>query len=264
MIGAIAGDIIGSRFEFNNHRSKIFRLFSRKCFATDDSIMTLAIAKAVMDWDDHKGVLSNLAVRYMRDIGQPYPNCGYGGRFLRWIYSDDPKPYGSFGNGAAMRISPVAYVANSLEQVKVLSRLVTTVTHNHPEGIKGAEAVAVATYMALHDASKQQIRHMIQSEYYELDFTLDEIRPTYKFNETCQETVPQAIQAFMEASSYEDAIRNAISIGGDSDTVAAITGAIAGAYYGVPYHIVKKSRQYLDARLLAVYDMFVDRYIRNK
>ena len=260
MIGAIVGDIVGSIYEFDNHRSKDFPLFGKGCFATDDSIMTIAIAKAVIESAPEFTELSINAVKYMQEIGRPYPNCGYGGRFLSWMYSDNPRPYNSFGNGAAMRVSPVAYAASTIEQVKELSRKVTEVTHNHPEGIKGAEATAVATWMALNGAHKPDIRKMIVREYYQLDFTLNEIRPNYRFNETCQNTVPQALQAFFESKGFEDAIRNAISIGGDSDTLAAITGAVAGAYYGVPEHIANMVEFYLDSELLRIYKEFDKTY----
>ena len=260
MIGAIVGDIVGSIYEFDNHRSKDFPLFGKGCFATDDSIMTIAIAKAVIESAPEFTDLSINAVKYMQEIGRPYPNCGYGGRFLSWMYSDNPQPYNSFGNGAAMRVSPVAYAARTIEHVKELSRAVTAVTHNHPEGIKGAEATAVATWMALKGAHKSDIRKMIVREYYQLNFTLNEIRPSYRFNETCQNTVPQALQAFFESTDFEDAIRNAISVGGDSDTLAAITGAVAGAYYGVPEHIANKAVSYLDSELRSIYKEFDQTY----
>lgn len=256
MIGAIAGDVVGSIYEFDNHRSKKFPLFSKGCFATDDSIMTLAVAKALIEWKRTGERLSDLTVKYMQQVGRPYPGCGYGGRFLQWIYSDNPEPYNSFGNGAAMRVSPVAYVAWSLQEARELSHAVTAVTHNHPEGLKGAEATAVATWMALDGRSKDEIGAYVNQNYYKLDFTIDEIRPTYWFNETCQDTVPQAIQAFLESDSFEDAIRTAISVGGDSDTLATITGAIAGAYYGVPDDIRGEAESYLDSTLYGIYREF--------
>ncbi|MBR2924103.1 MAG: ADP-ribosylglycohydrolase family protein [Clostridia bacterium] len=252
MIGAIIGDIVGSRFEWNNYRHKDFELFTPECFATDDSIMTLAVAKALMtskpDWSD----LGKRAVQCMQEVGRPYPDCGYGGSFWRWMYSNDPKPYNSFGNGAAMRVSVCGYVAKSLEEAKQLSKAVTEVTHNHPEGIKGAEATVVAIYMARTGSSIETIREVINREYYPMNFTLDEIRPGYQFNETCQGTVPQALMAFFESTSFEDAIRNAISIGGDSDTLAAITGGVAEACYGVPAELKARAKTYLDAELLEI------------
>lgn len=275
MIGAIIGDIVGSRFEFNNHRDKRFELFTEESSVTDDSIMTLAVAKAIMETekafgrasasadarevdDDYCSLLGKMAVKYMQEIGRRYPRCGYGARFARWLFSDNPKPYNSFGNGAAMRISPVGFVARTEEEARKLSEAVTGVTHNHPEGLKGAEAVAIAIYMARMGCSKDQIREKIERLYYPLDFTLEGIRDTYKFNETCQGTVPQAIQAFLESTSFEDAIRNAISIGGDSDTLAAIAGGIAEAYYGVPEELKQKALSYLDAELRAIFDEWVE------
>ena len=262
MIGAIIGDIVGSRFEWHNHRSKEFELFTPKCFATDDSIMTLAIGEALMrsrsDWSD----LDAQAVRCMQEVGRPYPLCGYGVSFSSWIYSPDPQPYNSFGNGAAMRMSACGFVAMSLEEAKALSKTVTEVTHNHPEGIKGAEATTVAIYLARTGHSMQEIRDVIDREYYPMDFTLDEIRPTYRFNESCQGTVPQALTAFFESTGFEDAIRNAISVGGDSDTLAAITGGVAQAYYGVPIELHDQAIEYLNPSLLDVLQRFEARYPR--
>ena len=269
MLGAIIGDIVGSRFEFNNHRSKEFELFTEDCFATDDSIMTLAVAKAIMGAMKERGLsnsldrpefqilLSDLTVKYMQEIGQQYPDCGFGGRFNRWVFSDVPGPYNSFGNGAAMRVSPAGFIANSEEEAERLADIVTAVTHNHPEGIKGAVATAIAIYLARKGANKTEIKERIERDYYPLDFKIDDIRPTYRFNETCQETVPQAIQCFLESTSFEDAIRTAISLGGDSDTIGAITGAIAEAYYGVPEDMEDKALSYLDEDLRAIYDEWV-------
>ncbi len=253
MIGAIIGDIVGSRFEFNNHRSKDFDLFSADCFTTDDSIMTLAIAKAILSCEGDWDWLSEQAVKFMREIGRKYPDCGFGGRFNQWIFSDHPQPYSSFGNGAAMRVSPCGWIAETEDEAKLLARKVTEVTHNHPEGLRGAEATTVAIYLARNGATKAEIRERIESDYYELDFSLDEIRDDYQFNETCQETVPQAMVAFLESLTFEDAIRNAISIGGDSDTLAAITGAVAEAYYGVPAPLKRKALMYLDSELRGIF-----------
>ena len=255
MIGAIIGDIAGSRFEWDNHRSKDFELLTPKCFATDDSIMSLAIAEALMRAKPDFSDLSAQAVRCMQEVGRPYPDCGYGGRFLGWMYADDPQPYHSFGNGAAMRVSACGLAAKSVEEAKALSRAVTIVSHDHPEGLKGAEATAVAIYMGKSGAPMADIRACMEG-YYALDFTLDSIRATYRFNETCQQTVPQALEAFFESVDFEDAIRNAISIGGDSDTLAAITGGVAEAYYGVPEALSQAARGYLDARLLDILERF--------
>ncbi len=269
MLGAIIGDIVGSRFEFNNHRSKEFDLFTGDCSVTDDSIMTLAVARAIMeaakagtcggshDRYDHAR-LSGLTVKYMQEIGRKYPNCGFGGMFYRWIFSSDPRPYHSYGNGAAMRVSPAGFAAPSERAAIELAETVTAVTHDHPEGIKGATATAVAIYMARSGALKSEIRVRIARDYYPLDFKIDDIRPTYRFNETCQETVPQAIECFLESVSFEDALRTAISLGGDSDTIAAITGAIAEAYYGVPEDIKEKALAYLDGELRLIYDEWMN------
>jgi ADP-ribosylglycohydrolase len=268
VIGAIIGDIVGSRFEFNNHRSKDFELFTDECEATDDSIMTLAVAKAIMETEkkmkpllsqrennhEYNLLLESMAIKYMQEIGRKYPYCGYGGMFRHWVFSDNPKPYNSYGNGAAMRISPVGFFAVTEYELRELSKIVTAVTHNHEEGIKGAEAVALSIFMAKRGATKEEIRNEINENYYGLDFTIDEIRDTYRFNETCQGTVPQAIVAFFESSSFEDTIRTAISVGGDSDTLAAITGSIAEAYYGVPKEIIEKALAYLDSELRSIYE----------
>lgn len=260
MIGAIIGDIVGSRFEFHNHRDKNFELFSPRCRATDDSIMSLAVAEAILESKSDHSNLSENAVKYMREIGQPYPNCGYGGHFLMWMYDDDPQPYNSFGNGAAMRVSAAGWAGKSLEDTREIARNVTEVTHNHPEGIKGAEATAAAIYLARTGKTREEIRDYITKNYYPIDFTLDEIRPTYRFNETCQDTVPQAMEAFFESKDFEDALRNAISVGGDSDTLAAITCGIAEACYGVPENIRKGALPYLDTRLRSILDEFEAKY----
>lgn len=252
MIGAIIGDIVGSRFEWHNHRSKAFALFTPACHATDDSIMTLAIAKALMESQPDWSNLGTQAVRCMQEVGRPYPHCGYGGRFWGWMYSSDPQPYHSFGNGAAMRVSACGFAAKSLEEAKKLARTVTEVTHDHPEGLKGAEATAAAIFLAHSGCTMAEIREAVERDYYPLDFTLDEIRATYQFNETCQGSVPQALEAFFESADFEDTIRNAISIGGDSDTLAAIAGGVAEAYYGVPRALAARAEGYLDDRLLGI------------
>jgi len=271
LIGAIIGDIVGSRFEFNNHRSKDFELFSKDCFVTDDSIISLAVAKAIMEAEKIKEPLINeyehdlefyalireLAVKYMQEIGRKYPDCGYGGMFAKWVFSEDPKPYDSFGNGAAMRVSPAAFAARTETEAILLAKAITDVTHNSEEGIKGAEATAVAIFMARSGFAKREIREKINRLYYPLNFDIDGIRDTYRFDETCPKTVPQAIEAFLESSSFEDAIRTAISLGGDSDTIAAIAGAIAEAYYGVPMKIRERALAYLDEELRAIYDEWV-------
>ena len=260
MLGAIIGDIVGSRFEWHNNRNKDFEFLNQKCFFTDDSVMTLAIAKALLTCQEDLSDLSEKAVYWMQTIGRCYPNCGYGGHFGIWMFDDDPKPYGSYGNGAAMRVSACGFKAKTIEEAIMMARKVTEVTHNHKEGIKGAEATTVAIFMARSGASIDDIKDYINARYYKLDFKLDDIRFTYRFNETCQDTVPQAIEAFLESNSFEDAIRNAISIGGDSDTLAAITGGIAEAYYGIPADIRNKALTFLDKRLLNILLEFEKKY----
>ncbi|MED3763847.1 ADP-ribosylglycohydrolase family protein [Ureibacillus sp. FSL K6-8385] len=276
MIGAIIGDIAGSRFELNNYKNKDFDLFTKDCKVTDDSIMTLAVAKAIMETEkkfkpSYRNInpayyleIEKSSVQYMQEIGRKYPNCGYGGMFKKWVYSDKPEPYNSFGNGAAMRISPVGFAAETEKEVTLLSKAVTRVTHNHQEGIKGAEAVAVSIYMARNGFSKEEIRRKIESNYYPLDFTIDEIRDSYGFKLSCQETVPQAIKAFLESTSFEDAVRTAVSIGGDSDTLAAISGAIAESYYGVPADLKEKALTYLDDELRSIYHDWEEFYERKQ
>ena len=256
VIGAIVGDIVGSRFEFDNYRAKDFDLFAHDCYATDDSIMTLAVAKALVDSDGDMEKLKAIIVPTMQKVGRPYPYCGYGGHFYDWIYSKNPKPYNSYGNGAAMRVSPVAYAAHDIKDVAKLSHIVTAISHDHPEGLKGAEATATATFFARHEAPKAVIRNVMDERYYKVFFTIDEMRPYYRFDETCQKTLPVALAAFYESTGFEDAIRNAVSVGGDSDTIAAITGAIAGAYYGVPEDLKKEALTFLSPELLNIYRTF--------
>ena len=254
MTGAIIGDIVGSRFEFHNRKSKDFTFFTPRCFFTDDTVMTLAVAKAlneyesITDYDDFKNTLINC----MHEVGGHYMHCGYGGRFYHWIKNKERNPYGSYGNGSAMRVSPAGWYAGSLDEAENLAKATAEVTHNHPEGVKGAVSVAGAIYLARTGATKDEIKEYV-SRFYTIDFTLDEIRSTYGFHETCQGSVPQAFQAFFESVSFEDAIRNAISIGGDSDTIAAITGSVAEAFYGVGDELKKKAESYLDERLLKIY-----------
>ena len=260
MIGAIVGDIAGSRFEWHNRKSKRFTLMKGRsesrhpCCFTDDTVMTLALAEAILKWRDGGGgsyaALSGEAIRSMQDFGRRYPGAGYGGVFRHWLRDDDPQPYNSWGNGSAMRVSACGWAGRTLDEVKAMSRAVTEVTHNHPEGIKGAEATAVATFLARTGKSKDEIRAVVVRDYYPLDFTIDEIRPTYEFDVSCQGSVPQALEAFFESTSFEDAVRNAISIGGDSDTIGAICGAVAGAFYGVPDDIRAKAETFLTPHLL--------------
>lgn len=215
---------MGSRFERNNYRAKDFELFHPACRVTDDTVMTLAVAAAMMESAPCYNDLEEKTVHWMQKFGNQYPSAGYGGRFRTWLKEKSPQPYNSWGNGSAMRVSACGYAGNCLEEVVELSRRVSSVTHNHPEGIKGAEAVAVAIFMARTGRSKQEIWEYINATYYPLDFTLGSIRDSYAFDVSCAGSVPQALQAFFESEGVEDAVRNAVSIGGDSDTIAAIAG----------------------------------------
>ena len=261
MLGAIIGDIAGSRFEWNNNKSKDFELFTNmRCRPTDDSIMSLAIAKALLSCQGEYSSLGASAVRCMQELGRKYPAAGYGGNFHRWIYASDPRPYNSWGNGSAMRVSACGFAANTLEEAIDLSKRVTEVTHNHPEGIKGAEATAVAIFMAKTGSSMMDIQDRINRDYYKINFKLADIRDAYEFDVSCQGSVPQALEAFFESTDFEDAIRNAISIGGDSDTIAAITGGIAEAYYGIPASIRKRALTFLDETQLSILNEFEEKY----
>lgn len=255
MLGAIIGDIVGSRFEHHNRKSKSFTFFSPDCFVTDDTIMTLAVAKAlseyesISDYEDFKQTL----IYYMHEIGNCYLGCGFGGKFYSWIVKREKTPYNSYGNGSAMRVSPVGWYAKSLEEAEKLAEATAAITHNHPEGIKGAVSVAGAIYLARTGSTMDEIKEYV-SKFYDIDFTLDEIRPTYKFFVTCQGSVPPAFEAFFESTDFEDAVRNAISIGGDSDTIAAIAGSVAEAFYGIDRKLKKTALTYLDDRLLKIYN----------
>lgn len=225
-IGAIIGDIVGSPYEFANIKEKNFPFFSEDGFITDDSILTIATMKALMDGATFENFKFNYQV-----FGNKYPSS-YGGGFYSWLTSDDPQPYDSWGNGSAMRVSPVAWFYDKLEDVERVAEISASVTHSHPLGVKGAQATAVAIFLARTGKSKQEIKSYIENKYgYVLDFKLDEIRDAFTFDESCEGTVPPAIVAFLESTDFEDAVRNAVSIGGDSDTIAAITGSIAEAFY---------------------------------
>ena len=262
MLGAIIGDVAGSRFEWKNRKSKNFELLSHEkgCRPTDDSIMTIAIAQAVLDCQNGYESLGRNAVKRMQEFGRCYPRAGYGGTFYNWIFESIPLPYNSWGNGAAMRVSPCGFAATSLDEAKTLSKAATEVTHNHPEGLKGAEATSVAIYLARSGKSIDEISDYVKEHYYRLDFKLSDIRDTYSFDVSCQGSVPQALEAFFESAGFEDAIRNAVSIGGDSDTIAAIAGGIAEAYYGIPDDIKKYALTFLDTKLIGVLKSFESKY----
>ena len=264
ILGAAVGDIIGSRFEWHNYKGKDFELFTPHNHFTDDTVMTLALGKALADCNGDYTNLETIATKTMQTLGTQYADAGYGGSFSAWLNSDSPKPYNSWGNGAAMRVSACAYFAKSETEAKQLSYQVTALTHNHPEGLKGAEATTMATYLALHGKNNEDIKNYIKTNYYPLDFTLDDIRADYKFHVSCQKSVPQAFVAFFEANNYEETIRNAISIGGDSDTIAAIAGSIACAYYGIPENIKTQGLSYLDNNLRHIAQTIDSQIEKNK
>ena len=258
MLGAICGDVVGSIYEWHNIKTKDFKLFDGSCEFTDDSVMTVAIAKACVEYLKDKDInnFKNNCVKYMKLFGLRYPNSGYGGKFYLWLGSTNPQPYNSYGNGSAMRVSPVGWIAESLEEAEKLAEVSAEVTHNHPEGIKGAKSIAGAIWLLRNGKSKEEVLKYIKDNYYDIDFTLDEIRATYRYDVTCQGSVPQAIEAFIESTDFEDAIKNAISIGGDSDTIAAITGSMAEACYGMTQELKEKTISYLGEDLKEVVEEF--------
>lgn len=260
MYGAILGDIIGSPYEFDmGDKCKDFPLFSKDSVFTDDSVMTIAVAEAFMDTPSDEVQLRRSLVKSMQRWGRRYPNSGYGIRFSIWLSSADPKPYNSCGNGSAMRVSSVGWLFDDLETVRRMARISAEVTHNHPEGIKGAEAIASAIYLARTGSTKEEIREYMEREFeYALVLTCDEIRPGYHHVETCQETVPEALTAFMEGESFEDVIRTAVSLGGDCDTLTCIAGSVAEAFYGVPEELKRECEARLDPALLEVLHRFRD------
>ena len=260
MYGAILGDIIGSPYEFDQgDKTKDFPLFSAESTYTDDSVMTLAVADAFLSLPpnaDDADVRRQL-IQSMRRFGRAFPHAGYGGMFRSWLRSRFPEPYGSYGNGSAMRVSSAAWLFDDPETVRRMARLSAEVTHNHPEGIKGAEATACAIFFARTGYTKEEIKDYIQTLFdYDLSRTCDEIRPTYHHVESCQETVPEAITAFLEGESFEDVIRTAVSLGGDCDTLTCIAGSMAEGFYGVPEDLKQQCRQRLPEELLAVLQRF--------
>ena len=231
--GAIIGDIIGSRYEIYTTKNKDFDLFPEKSIFTDDTVMTIAVASALIKYKALNKDIDKLLINEMQNYGKKYPNCGYGMAFKEWINSGAPKPYNSYGNGSAMRVSPCGLAAKTLEEAMFLAEESAKVSHSHPEGIKGAQAVAAAVYLAKTHKSKSEILDIINDNFYPLKNypSIEGIRKNYKFHLSCQESVPEAILAFIESTSYEDAIRNAVSLGGDADTQAAIAGGIASVFY---------------------------------
>jgi len=257
MIGAIIGDIVGSRFEFRNTLRTDFELFTSENTFTDDTVMTCAVARAILDASGDPARLYKAAISSMQRVGRQYPDCGYGARFIRWMFSRRPEPYGSFGNGSAMRVSPVGFAARTLEECKAMSRAVTAPSHDHPEGLKGAEATAVAVFLARQGKTKDELRAAMEAYY-----TLDRDCAWYRTNwdghgaEICQISVPQALTCFFESDGFEDCIRKCVSTGGDSDTVAAIAGGVAEAFYGVPDGLRESAMIFLDEPLWEIVRSF--------
>lgn len=254
MIGAIAGDIIGSVYEHHPIKTKDFPLFHPKCHFTDDTVLTIAIAKAILEDRNY--------FEAVREIGRKYPHAGYGGSFIHWLRSNSPKPYNSWGNGSAMRVSPVGFAFDSVDTVLQEAARSAEISHNHSEGVKGAQATALSVYLARTTQNKTLMKREVVDLFgYDLDRTVADIRPSYKFDISCQGTVPEALIAFLDSDSYEDAVRNAISLGGDSDTLACITGGIAEAYYGpVASRIRNKVQAYLTEDLWQITQQFYRRY----
>lgn len=254
MLGAIIGDVVGSPYEVTSNKTKDFTLFVPYCRPTDDSIMTIAVGCACVEADcDNEYEFKRILAEKMKLIGLQYPNAGYGKRFYQWLVMDESEPYGSYANGSAMRVSPTAWAADTLEDVERLAKWSAEITHDHPDAIKGAQAVAASIFLARTGSSKDEIREYIIQKYYDLDFTVDEIRPNYRFDVSCEGSVPQALVCFFEADGFEDAIRNAVSLGGDGDTQACIAGAIAEAYFGIPEDLQEKVFEYMDDTLKEYY-----------
>jgi ADP-ribosylglycohydrolase len=254
MIGAIAGDIIGSVYEHSPIKTKNFPLFDPHCRFTDDSVLTIAVAASIFSGCSY--------LESIKEVGQRYPNAGYGASFFEWLFSHDPRPYNSWGNGSAMRVSPVGFAFDTEKDVLEQAKKSAEISHNHPEGIKGAQATALAIFLARKFRDKDKIRSKIDQIFgYNMDRTVEDIRPDYAFDISCQGTVPEAIIAFLDSSSYEDAIRNAVSLGGDSDTLACISGGIAEAFYGeVPSQIREKVKNILTPELWEITEKFYWKY----
>ena len=272
LYGAIFGDIIGMPFEFDHKvngvkKSKKFKLFHEEATFTDDSVMTIAVAEALLGVDknaDEKTVC-DAVIKSMQRWGKKYPSAGYGSKFRYWLKEDNPKPYNSWGNGSAMRVSAVGWLYDTLERTREVARWTAEVSHNHPEGIKGAESTASAIFLARQGKSKAEIKKYIETEFgYNFNRTLDEIRPTYRHIESCQETVPEACTAFFESTDFEDAVRNGVSLGGDADTLTCIDGAIAEAFYGIPENLIEEGKKYLPSDILKVVDEFNEKIFGKK
>lgn len=256
MLGALAGDIIGSPYEFGGMKRTDFKLFKEDSRFTDDSVMTLAVAKWLVEDKEH--TIEKL-ICCMQDLGRKYPDAGYGGRFFSWIFDTDPQPYYSWGNGAGMRVSPVGLYAKTLDEALALSALTASVSHNHPEGVKGAQAIATSVFLCKHGKSKQEIKEYIENTFgYNLYWTIARIRPRYRFDVSCTLTVPEAIRAFLEGNSFEEVVRLAISLGGDSDTIGCMAGAIAACMYPISDEVAKCCDGILTSDLRDIKDRFIE------
>ncbi len=255
MLGALVGDIVGSVYEFNNTKRTDFKLLCDENVFTDDSVMTLAVAKWLLEDETHT---IHYLIYCMQELGKRYSNAGYGARFGWWLEEDDPQPYNSWGNGAGMRVSPVGLYAKTLDEALALAALTASVTHNHPEGVKGAQAIATSVFLCKQGKTKQEIKEYIEKTFdYNLNRTIAEIRPRYEFDVSCQGSVPEAIIAFLEGNSFEEVIRLAISLGGDSDTIGAMAGAIAACMYPIPDDIAKRCNDILTDDLREIKDKFI-------
>lgn len=259
MLGAVAGDIIGSQYEFDHSQTYNFELLNDESFFTDDTVMTLAVARWLME----SSLTSEELVISMKELGRRYPYAGYGSGFTNWIWSENPMPYNSYGNGSAMRVSPVGLYARDLNEALELAYITAAVSHNHPEGIKGAQATAAAVYMAKTGYSKMQIREIITAMFgYKLNTTIEEIRPSYRWSGSCQGSVPEAFVAFLDAKDFEDCVRLVVSLRGDADTQAAIAGSIAGCVYPIPEEIALKCEKCLSQDLLQIMKDF-EKFVKS-
>ena len=262
MLGALVGDIIGSMYEFLNTKRTDFELFPEGSRFTDDSVMTLAVAKWLLEDEAHS---IHYLIYCMQELGDHYPNAGYGGRFMEWLFEENPQPYNSWGNGAGMRVSPVGLYAKTLDEALALAALTACVSHNHPEGVKGAQAIAASVFLCKQGKSKQEIKEYVEQTFgYNLHRTIAEIRPNYYFDVSCQGSVPEAIIAFLEGNSFEEVIRLAISIGGDSDTIGAMAGAIAACRYPIPEEIAERCDSLLTEDLRDIKDRFCELMQQNR
>ena len=263
MYGAIFGDVIGSRFEFDRGgKTKDFKLFTEQDGFTDDTAMTIAVGEALMNAgiDASADEIKKCVIRSMRDWGHKYPDAGYGGRFWEWLFNGrEPKPYGSYGNGSAMRVSAVGWLYDSLERTREVARATAEVTHNHPEGIKGAECTAAVMFMGRTGSPKEEIRMYVTKEFgYDISETLNQMRERHEHVESCQDSLPKALRSFFDGDSYEDVVRNAVSLGGDTDTLAAIAGAMAEAFYGMPVSIMEEGMTYIPEDMKDVLGRFIE------